>query len=94
MADPTFQQLIDSMTPEIWQNMRRSVELGRWPDGRPVSSEQRQLCLQAMIAWETRNLPEEQRTGYVPPACHPEEAPPQPVFLRPARVCSTDTGEH
>ena len=62
---PSFDQMIDAMTLEVWHNMRTAVETGRWPDGRQVSDEQRQLCLQAVIAWEARNLPEEERTGYM-----------------------------
>ena len=62
---PSFDQMIDSMTLEVWHNMRTAVETGRWPDGRQVSDEQRELCLQAVIAWEIRNLPEEERTGYM-----------------------------
>ncbi len=76
------------MTLEVWHNMRRAVETGRWPDGRTVSGEQRELCLQAVIAWEVRNLPEEERTGYLPQHCKSEadqDAAEQPVSLQPAR---------
>lgn len=91
MAEPTFEQLIDSMTLEVWHNMRRAVELGRWPDGRVVSEQQREWCLQAVIAWETRNLPEEERTGFMPRKCESGATGEQPVALRPAK--GTDKGE-
>jgi uncharacterized protein len=61
-----FQQLIDSITPEIYESFKKAVELGKWPDTRPLSAEQRELCMQAIIAYEQR-VPAEQRTGYVPP---------------------------
>ena len=80
------------MTLEVWHNMRRAVETGRWPDGRTVSGEQRELCLQAVIAWEMRNLPEQERTGYLPQHCKSEtdqEAAEQPVSLQPARATKT-----
>ena len=67
--------------------MRTAVETGRWPDGRQVSDEQRRLCLQAVIAWEARNLPEEERTGYVANHCKSvttTDDGEQPVALRPA----------
>lgn len=92
MAEPTFEQLIDSMTLEVWHNMRRAVELGRWPDGRVVSDPQRELCLQAVIAWETKNLPEEERTGFMPQKCESDAAGEQTVDLRPAK--GSDKGEH
>lgn len=86
-SSPSFEDLIDGMTLEVWHNMRTAVETGRWPDGRRVSDEQRALCMQAVIAWEVRNLPEEERSGYVPSHCKSadSEAPDQPVDLRPAR---------
>ena len=30
----TLDELIQSLTPEMYQNLRTAVELGRWPDGR------------------------------------------------------------
>lgn len=60
-----YQQLIDNMTPDIHRALRRAVELGKWPDGRVISAEQRSLCMEAVIAWEARHLPEEQRVGYI-----------------------------
>lgn len=59
-------QLLQAITPEIYQRLVRAVEIGRWPDGRALSAEQRESCLQAIIAYDQRK-PEEQRTGYVPP---------------------------
>ena len=79
-----FQQLIDSITPDIYERFKKAVELGKWPDTRPLSAEQRELCLQAIIAYEQR-VPEDQRTGYVPPKTDPCESPmmvdhePKPV---------------
>lgn len=58
-------QLLSSLTPEIYQNLKRAVELGKWPDGNRLSPEQRQLCMQAMIAYEQKNLPPEQQTGFI-----------------------------
>ncbi|EKF75282.1 hypothetical protein A11A3_04860 [Alcanivorax hongdengensis A-11-3] len=80
----SFDDLIASMTPEVYQNMRRAIELGRWPDGRTLSPEQKALCLQAVIAWESRNLPEEQRTGYMEQACKSQEDADreQPVTIK------------
>jgi len=58
--------ILDIITPEIYQNLKRSIELGKWPDGRVLSREQREMSMQAVIAWETRNeVPADQRTGYI-----------------------------
>lgn len=63
----SFIDAIENITPEIYENLKLAVEIGKWHDGRKLSPEQRELCLQAMIAWEAKNLPEDQRTGFMPP---------------------------
>lgn len=86
MRQRSFHEMIETMTHEVWQNMRRAVETGRWADGRPLTDEQRALSLQAVIAWEQRHqLPEDERTGYVTPAgCGDAQDNQQPINLRPA----------
>lgn len=78
-----YQELLSSLTPEIYQSLRRAVELGKWPDGNKLSVEQRQLCMEAVIAYEKRNLPPEEHSGYIPPktgsSCSHEEEPDQPL---------------
>jgi len=72
-----LQQLLNSITPDIYQQLQKAVETGKWPDGRKISEEQRSLCMQAIIAYDQRN-PESERTGYVPPkesACAIEDKP-------------------
>ena len=61
----SFLSTVEQITPEVYENLKSAVELGKWQDGRKLTPEQRELCLQAMIAWEAKNLPEEQRTGYM-----------------------------
>lgn len=65
-----FQQLLDSVTPDIYENLKRAVELGKWPDGAQLSNEQRENCLQVMIAYETKHLSPEERTGYIHQESH------------------------
>jgi len=60
-----LQHLIDHITPEIHANLKRAVEIGKWPDGRALSAEQRELCLQAVIVYEAKNLQEHERVGYI-----------------------------
>jgi uncharacterized protein YeaC (DUF1315 family) len=62
-----FQQLIESITPEIYSNLKRAVETGKWPDGAPLTAEQREHSLQAIIAYDARHKSEEERVGYIPP---------------------------
>lgn len=60
-----FQKIIETITPEIYANLKTAIEIGKWPDGRSLSSEQRELCLQAVIAYELKNIPENERTGFI-----------------------------
>lgn len=60
-----YQQMIDSMTPEVYQNLRRAVELGKWPDGQPLNPQQRENAMQAIIAWGKRHLPEQDQIGFI-----------------------------
>ncbi len=65
-----FKQLLGTLNAEMYENLKRAVELGKWPDGRRLTPEQRQLSLQAVIAYEVKHLPQHQRSGYIPPQPH------------------------
>jgi uncharacterized protein len=72
----SFLQAIENITPEIYQSLKLAVEIGKWPDGRKLTQEQKELTLQALIAWEIQNLPEDQRIGYMgPQECSSKSAP-------------------
>ncbi|MDO9624005.1 YeaC family protein [Pseudomonas sp.] len=72
----SFLQAIENITPEIHQSLKLALEIGKWPDGRKLTREQKELTLQALIAWEALNLPEDQRIGYMgEQACASKSAP-------------------
>ncbi|OEC32979.1 hypothetical protein SAMN05216600_12732 [Pseudomonas cuatrocienegasensis] len=77
----SFLDAIENITPEIYQNLKLAVEIGKWPDGRKLSQEQKELTLQALIAWEIRNLPEDQRIGYMGPQECASKSGPVPNLL-------------
>ena len=56
----SLQTLIDSITPEIHENLKTAVEIGRWANGDRLTPEQLEHSLQAIIAYEARHLSEEQ----------------------------------
>lgn len=60
-----YQQLIASINPEIHARLKLAIEIGRWPDGRTLSNEQRALCMEAVIAYETAHVGEADRVGYI-----------------------------
>lgn len=61
----SYPEMIKQITPEIYQNLKQSVELGKWPNGKALTKEQKETCLQAIIAWEQAHVPEQLRTGYL-----------------------------
>ncbi|MGY8811583.1 MAG: YeaC family protein [Pseudomonadales bacterium] len=70
----SFIDMLRNINPDVYAALKLAVEIGKWSDGRKLTQEQKELCLQAMIAWERDNLPEEQRTGYMgPQACKSAE---------------------
>ena len=48
----TFIQTAENITPEIYLNLKQALELGKWADGRKLTPEQKETCMQAVIAWE------------------------------------------
>ncbi|ANF58286.1 YeaC family protein [Halotalea alkalilenta] len=74
MSEMTFDKMAQQMSPEIYHNLRRAVELRKWPDGRMLSREQLALCLEAMIKYEREHqVPEQQRTGYLDRTKHRDD---------------------
>lgn len=79
----TFAQMIENITPEIYASLKQAVELGKWADGRKLTTEQKELSLQAVIAWEMQNLPEDQRTGYMgAQECGSKPAPVENILFK------------
>jgi len=58
-------EIIKAITPEAHKNLIRAVELGKWPDGTRLSKEQREQCMQAVIAYDAKHLPAEERVGHI-----------------------------
>ncbi len=60
-----IEQMLAVLNPEIVERLRTAVEIGKWPNGVALTPEQRQTCMQAVYAWEMKNLPENERSGYI-----------------------------
>ena len=83
MNEAVLARMLQVLTPDIVASLRRAVELGKWPDGRRLTREQVETCLQAVIAWELQNLPEDQRTGYMgPQECASKSAPVPNILFK------------
>ncbi|TLF48733.1 DUF1315 family protein [Halomonas urmiana] len=66
MSEMSFDRMIQQMTPSIYESLKQAVSLRKWPDGRMLTAEQTELCLEAVMRYEVENqVPEEQRVGYL-----------------------------
>jgi len=61
-----FETVVDSLTAQQYDSLKTAVELGRWPDGRVLAGEQRELSLRVLIAYDLKHKSEQDRIGYVP----------------------------
>lgn len=50
-----LEQIVNSMTPEIYQRLATAVELGKWPDGVALTPEQKENSLQLVMLWQARH---------------------------------------
>ncbi|XTZ40553.1 YeaC family protein [Salmonella enterica] len=48
-------QLVNNMTPEIYQRLVTAVEIGKWPDGVALTPEQKENSLQLVMLWQARH---------------------------------------
>ena len=60
-----YRQLIKTMSLDIYQSLKHSVELGKWPDGKSLTPRQRESSMQAIIAWGEKYLDEKERVGFI-----------------------------
>jgi len=84
-----LRQILDAMTPDIYQRLKQAVELGRWPDGHRLTAAQRELCLRAVIAYDFTYKPEAERIGYIHTQSHPhcgtDDAADEALALKPIK---------
>jgi hypothetical protein len=75
-----FKEMIQSMNQDTYLKLKRAVEIGKWEDGSRLSNDQRELSLQAVIAFEIeQNMEDAERTGYVDTeksTCHTDDSSP------------------
>ncbi|CAA0093668.1 Uncharacterised protein [BD1-7 clade bacterium] len=82
-----FEQMIAQLDDAAYQRLKRAVEIGKWPDGRVLSNDQREASLQAVIAYEMKSeVATNERTGFVDMAgssCHSDaEHGEEPTILK------------
>ena len=41
--------ILAALNPDVVANLKRAIELGKWPDGRRLTDTQKETCLHAVL---------------------------------------------
>jgi uncharacterized protein len=55
-----FENLLASISPETFERLLHAVEIGRWPDGVKLTTEQLENSIQLVMAYQARNCPSDE----------------------------------
>ena len=50
-----YSTLVDSLTPELIERFSDAVATGKWSNGEPLTDEQREHCMQAVMLYNARH---------------------------------------
>jgi uncharacterized protein YeaC (DUF1315 family) len=74
----SIEQLIDEMNADVYGSLKLAVELGKWGDGARLNEEQIDFCMQTIILYEAKHLPEQDRVGFdLSASCKSKAVPEQ-----------------
>ncbi|MFA0085949.1 YeaC family protein [Vibrio sp. E150_011] len=49
------EQLLNAMTPDVYDRLIYACETGRWPEGAALSQEQKDSCMQAVMLYQSKH---------------------------------------
>ncbi len=55
-----FENLLASISPETFERLLQAVEIGRWPDGVKLTTEQLENSIQLVMAYQARFCPSDE----------------------------------
>ena len=64
MSD-VYRQSVRQMDRKTYDRLVEALAIGRWPDGRGLSDDQRQSAMQAVITWGELHLAPEDRVAFI-----------------------------
>ena len=64
-----YNQLIAQLTPEVYQRLKAAIEIGKWPDGRVLTADQKASCMEAVLRYQTMKLDATKHSGYMSDKC-------------------------
>jgi len=60
-----YLKCLENLNPDIYEQLKRSLEIGKWPNGELLTARQKEIVMQSLIGWGEIHLPVEQRIGYI-----------------------------
>ena len=60
-----YLKVLEHLNPTVYEQLKQSLEIGKWPDGELLTDRQKEIVMQALIGWGEIHLPAEQRIGYI-----------------------------
>lgn len=72
-----LERILQALNPDIIDKFKEAIALGKWPDGSLLTLQQKETCMQAVIAFEQTFVAEDERTAYVPAKSTACETPAQ-----------------
>lgn len=76
-----YRQSVRQMDRKTYDRLVDALAIGRWPDGRTLSNEQRQSAMQAVITWGELHLAPEERVGFIDKGSKAHEVRDDPTPL-------------
>jgi uncharacterized protein YeaC (DUF1315 family) len=68
-----FEQMIRQVSPDIYENLKEAVELGRWPDGSRLTEQQKKDSMELVLGYNLMHFEEKDRIGYIDKSCPSKE---------------------
>jgi uncharacterized protein len=68
MTPNSVEELLDEITPSVYESLKTAIELGKWEDGSKLSAEQIEHSMQVVILYEMKYVAESDRTGAALPS--------------------------
>jgi len=60
-----YLKCLENLNPVIYEQLKYSLETGKWPNGELLTARHKEIVMQSLIAWGEIHLPVEQRIGYI-----------------------------
>ena len=47
-----YLKVLEHLNPTVYEQLKQSLEIGKWPDGELLTERQKEIVMQALIGWD------------------------------------------